>query len=128
MRGGEGRLHMNVLWEMGGAEEILRGVLEGTKGLVHGVTCGAGMPYKVSQIAAQYGVHYYPIVSSARAFRALWLRSYKTPRNGLAAWSTKIHGVPVATMACQIPKTRLCPKTRSQGCSPSRIHEFGRPE
>ena len=35
VRGGEGRLHMNVLWEMGGAEEILRGVLEGTKGLVY---------------------------------------------------------------------------------------------
>tara|TARA_R110000868_G_scaffold371497_2_gene635185 strand:- start:77060 stop:78502 length:1443 start_codon:yes stop_codon:yes gene_type:complete len=77
VRGGEGRLHMNVLWEMGGAEEILRGVLEGTKGLVHGVTCGAGMPYKVAQIAAQYSVYYYPIVSSSRAFRALWLRAYK---------------------------------------------------
>ncbi|MFH1805811.1 MAG: nitronate monooxygenase [Pseudomonadota bacterium] len=76
-RNGAGRLHMNVLWEMGGAEEILTGVLEGTKGLVHGVTCGAGMPYKVSQIAAEYGVYYYPIVSSARAFRALWLRAYK---------------------------------------------------
>jgi NAD(P)H-dependent flavin oxidoreductase YrpB (nitropropane dioxygenase family) len=77
MRGGEGRLHMNVLWEMGGAEPILHGVLEGAKGLIHGVTCGAGMPYKIAQISAQYGVHYYPIVSSARAFRALWLRAYK---------------------------------------------------
>ncbi|MCG8494086.1 MAG: hypothetical protein MI743_20920, partial [Sneathiellales bacterium] len=26
--GGEGRIHMNVLWEMGGAERILHGVLE----------------------------------------------------------------------------------------------------
>lgn len=74
--GGEGRLHMNVLWEMGGAEEILHGVLKGAKGLIHGVTCGAGMPYKVSEIAAEYGVYYYPIVSSARAFRALWKRAY----------------------------------------------------
>ncbi|MBI5163582.1 MAG: nitronate monooxygenase, partial [Magnetospirillum sp.] len=74
--GGQGRMHMNVLWEMGGAEEILRGVLDGAKGLVHGVTCGAGMPYKVAEIAAQYGVYYYPIVSSARAFRALWKRAY----------------------------------------------------
>ena len=74
--GGNGRMHMNVLWEMGGAEEVLTGVLEGAKGLVHGVTCGAGMPYKVAEIAAHYGIHYYPIISSARAFKALWKRSY----------------------------------------------------
>ncbi len=75
--GGEGRVHMNVLWEMGGCEHVLHGILEGAKGLVHGVTCGAGMPYKVAEISARYGVYYYPIVSSARAFRALWLRAYK---------------------------------------------------
>ena len=39
--------------------------------MVSGVTCGAGMPYKLSEIAAQYGVYYLPIISSARAFRAL---------------------------------------------------------
>lgn len=74
--GGQGRLHMNVLWEMGGAEEILEGALIGAKGLIHGVTCGAGMPYRVAEIAAKHGVYYYPIVSSARAFRALWKRAY----------------------------------------------------
>lgn len=73
---GQGRVHMNVLWEMGGSEEILHGVLEGAKGLVHGVTCGAGMPYRVAEIAAGYGVFYYPIVSSARAFTALWKRAH----------------------------------------------------
>ncbi|MBL4741161.1 MAG: nitronate monooxygenase [Sneathiella sp.] len=76
LSGGEGRIHMNVLWEMGGAERILHGVLEGAKGLVHGITCGAGMPYRVAQIAADYQIHYYPIISSARAFRALWKRAY----------------------------------------------------
>ena len=76
LAGGEGRIHMNVLWEMGRAERILHGVLEGTKGLIHGITCGAGMPYRVAQIAADYKVHYYPIISSARAFRALWKRAY----------------------------------------------------
>lgn len=75
--GGNGALHLNVLWEMGGALRILEGILEGTKGLVNGVTCGAGMPYQVAPIAERYGIYYYPIVSSARAFRALWLRSYK---------------------------------------------------
>ena len=79
--GGQGRLHMNVLWEMGGAEEILAGVLEGAKGLIHGVTCGAGMPYRVAEIAARFGVYYYPIVSSARAFRALWKRAYSKHRD-----------------------------------------------
>ncbi|CAK0742784.1 nitronate monooxygenase [Azospirillaceae bacterium] len=73
---GQGRIHINVLWEMGASERILRGVLEGAPGMVHGVTCGAGMPYRIAEIAAHYGVFYYPIVSSARAFRALWLRSY----------------------------------------------------
>jgi nitronate monooxygenase len=76
MSNGEGRIHMNVLWEMASAERILHGVLQGAKGLVHGVTCGAGMPYRVAEIAAKYGVYYYPIVSSARAFRALWKRAY----------------------------------------------------
>jgi NAD(P)H-dependent flavin oxidoreductase YrpB (nitropropane dioxygenase family) len=74
--GGQGRIHMNVMWEMGGSERILNGILEGTKGIIHGVTCGAGMPYRVAEIAARFGLFYYPIVSSARAFRALWLRAF----------------------------------------------------
>lgn len=74
--GGNGRIHMNVLWEMGGAQRILEGILDRTKGLINGITCGAGMPYKLAEIAAKYKVHYYPIVSSARAFNALWKRSY----------------------------------------------------
>lgn len=73
---GNGRIHMNVLWEMGGVEPILEGILEGAKGLIHGVTCGAGMPYRLSEIAAKYQVYYYPIVSSARAFNALWKRAF----------------------------------------------------
>lgn len=74
---GEGRIHLNILWEMGASEEILSGILEKAKGLVHGVVCGAGMPYKLGEIAASYGIYYYPIVSSARAFSALFRRSYK---------------------------------------------------
>ncbi len=74
---GNGRLHMNVLWEMGGAERVLEGVMEGAKGMIHGITCGAGMPFKLAALAAKHNVHYYPIISSARAFRALWLRSYR---------------------------------------------------
>lgn len=76
MAGGQGRIHMNVLWEMGACEQVLHGVLSQTKGMVHGVTCGAGMPYRIAEICTNYGVYYYPIVSSARAFRALWKRAY----------------------------------------------------
>jgi nitronate monooxygenase len=71
-----GRIHANILWEMGGAERVITGVLEGARGLINGITCGAGMPYRLSDIAAKFDVHYYPIVSSARAFSALWKRAY----------------------------------------------------
>jgi nitronate monooxygenase len=70
---------------MGGAQRVLHGVLERTKGLVSGVTCGAGMPYKLSEIAASYGVNYLPIISSGRAFRALWKRAYSKAAEWLAA-------------------------------------------
>ncbi len=82
---GHGAININVLWEMGGAQRVLHGVLEKTRGLVTGVTCGAGMPYKLSEIAAQYQVHYLPIVSSGRAFRALWKRAYHKVSELMAA-------------------------------------------
>lgn len=73
---GRVRIHANILWEMGGAERVATGLLEQAKGLIHGITCGAGMPYRLSDIAVKFNVHYYPIVSSARAFNALWRRAY----------------------------------------------------
>jgi nitronate monooxygenase len=85
MAGGNGAININVLWEMGGAQRILHGVLEQTKGMVAGVTCGAGMPYKLSEIAASYGVSYLPIISSARAFSALWKRAYSKFADELGA-------------------------------------------
>lgn len=82
---GMGAININVLWEMGGAQQVLEGVLERTKGLVTGVTCGAGMPYRLAEIAARFNVHYLPIISSARAFRALWKRSYHKVADLMAA-------------------------------------------
>jgi NAD(P)H-dependent flavin oxidoreductase YrpB (nitropropane dioxygenase family) len=79
--GGKGRIHANILWEMGGAERIITEVLEQAKGLINGITCGAGMPYRLSDIAARFNVHYYPIISSARAFNALWKRAYHKAAN-----------------------------------------------
>ena len=83
--GGNGAININVLWEMGGAQRVLHGVLERTRGLVSGVTCGAGMPYKLSEIAASYEVGYLPIISSGRAFRALWKRAYSKAAEWLTA-------------------------------------------
>ncbi len=83
---GEGLININMLWELGGAQRILHEVLEKTKGMIHGVTCGAGMPFKLAELASKYGVHYYPIVSSGRAFNLLWRRAYKN-------FSDKLGGV-----------------------------------
>ena len=46
---GKGRIHINVLWEQGGAQQIITEALAGAKGLIDGVTCGAGMPYKLAE-------------------------------------------------------------------------------
>jgi NAD(P)H-dependent flavin oxidoreductase YrpB (nitropropane dioxygenase family) len=80
---GKGRIHMNVLWEMGACQEILVGILEKAKECIHGIVCGAGMPYDLGEIAQKFGVYYYPIVSSARAFSALFRRSYKKTKDFL---------------------------------------------
>ncbi len=73
---GNGRIHINMLWELADSERILTGVLERAKGLINGVTCGAGLPYHLGELASKFGVYYYPIISSARAFQVLWKRAY----------------------------------------------------
>jgi len=75
--GGRGMINLNMLWELGGAQRILHGVLEKTKDMVSGITCGAGMPFKLGELASKYGVNYYPIISSGRAFKLLWMRAFK---------------------------------------------------
>jgi NAD(P)H-dependent flavin oxidoreductase YrpB (nitropropane dioxygenase family) len=85
IRAGRGALNINILWEMGGAQRVLEGVLERTRGLINGVTCGAGMPYRLAEIAARHDVQYFPIISSARAFRALWKRAYAKAAEWMAA-------------------------------------------
>jgi hypothetical protein len=44
--------------------------------MIHGITSGAGLPYKLGEITSKFGVYYYPIVSSGRAFQVLWKRAY----------------------------------------------------
>ncbi len=75
--GDNGRIHINMLWEMADSQEVITRVLDGAKGLIHGVTCGAGLPYNLGKIASEHNVYYYPIISSARAMTVLWKRSFK---------------------------------------------------
>jgi len=81
----KGFINMNVLWEMGGCEIVLEETLKSASKLIDGITCGAGMPYKLAEICAKYGIFYFPIVSSARAFGVLWKRTYKNFKEFLGA-------------------------------------------
>jgi len=108
--GGNGRLHMNVLWEMGGAERVLEGVMEGAKGLIHGITCGAGMPFRLASWRpntmsiiirlfhphAHLG-HYGCVLIASNPICS-------------AAWYMKTHGWPAVITACPIPKALMCRK------------------
>ena len=105
--GGKGAININVLWEMGGAQRILHGVLERTRGLVAGVTCGAGMPYKLSARSPR------PTASaicrsSARAARSARCGSapIRRRRSGWRRWSTRTRGWRAGTTACRMPRTR----------------------
>ena len=80
-----GLINMNVLWGMAEIEKMLHGILEKAKDIIHGITCGAGMPFKLAEIAEKYKVYYYPIVSSARAFEILWRRAYNKFNKWLGA-------------------------------------------
>ena len=104
MSGGEGRIHMNVLWEMGGAERVLTGVLDGTRGLVHGVTCGAGMPSKVSK--PWHSTR--PCAPSGPCGCA----HTSNCRNGWAVWFMKIPGGRAGITACLTRKIRYTPRIR----------------
>ncbi|QEK39276.1 NAD(P)H-dependent flavin oxidoreductase [Candidatus Nesciobacter abundans] len=82
---GNGLININILWELAKTKEILHGVLSKVGDLIHGVTCGAGIPYQLGEIAAKYKVMFYPIVSSAKVFEVLWKRAYKKYKDYLGA-------------------------------------------
>ena len=108
LRGGDGRLHMNILWEMGGAERVLTGILEGARGLIHGVTCVAWRrspaatastttrSFRRRAPSRRYGN------APTTAFPNFWARSFTKTRGGRAA-----------TTACPIPKIRT---SRNRRC------------
>lgn len=82
---GNGLVFMNVLWEQGGSQELLKSVLEKAKGTIKAISCGAGMPFKLADICAENKVFYNPIVSSVRAFQLLWKRSYNRFKEWIGA-------------------------------------------
>ena len=72
---GQGRIHMNVLWEMAAAEEVLHGVLEGARGLIHGQGRPAAPALAIPHCRNLLAVRRLLLpdrVTSVRAFRALW--------------------------------------------------------
>src|ERR1044071_3694403 len=44
---GKGRIHANILWEMGAAERIITEVLTQAEGIVNGLTGGAALTYRL---------------------------------------------------------------------------------
>ena len=85
---------------MAAAEEILTRTLEKAGSIIDGVTCGAGMPYKLSEIAAKFGIYYYPIVSSARLLMLCGRDPTEKHQIILEELSTRIHGSQVDITVC----------------------------
>ena len=73
---GSGLINMNVLWELADSQYLIKNVLEKAKGTINGIVSGAGLPIKLAEITSQFGVYYYPIVSSGRALQILIKRGY----------------------------------------------------
>lgn len=82
---GNGLVFMNILWEQGGSQELLKNVLEKAKGTIKAISCGAGMPFKLADICAENKVFYNPIVSSVRVLQLLWKRSYSRFKEWIGA-------------------------------------------
>ena len=74
---GRGAINLNVLWEMGGAQRVLEGVLENCPGPDHRRYLRRG---HALQTVRNRGTAQCPITcpssARARAFRALWKRAY----------------------------------------------------
>lgn len=73
---GNGLININILWDMGGSKRILAGILEHASHMINGITAGAGIPYELAELAAQYNLGFLPIVSSLRVTKILWARAY----------------------------------------------------
>ncbi|MDR3126420.1 MAG: nitronate monooxygenase [Rickettsiales bacterium] len=82
---GRGMIAMNILWEQGGSQPLLEGALSRAKGIIKSISCGAGMPFRLADIAARHKVFYNPIISSVRVLQLLWKRSFSRFKEWIGA-------------------------------------------
>jgi hypothetical protein len=94
----------------------LHGVLEGARGLIHGVTCGAACRTASPRSAPVTGA-LLPDRVVGRAFRRLWKRAYHRFRDGSAVWSTRIRGSPAAITVCRMSRIPSTRRPRIRGCA-----------
>ena len=111
--GGKGRIHANILWEMGGAERIITEVLEQAQ--------GPDQRHHLRRRHALSAVRHRRAVQrpllpdrllGARLQRAVEARLLARRRRCWAAWSTRTRGSPAAITACPTARTRPSRRTR----------------
>ena len=114
---GQGRIHMNVLWEMAAAERVLHGVLEGARGpdpRRHLRRRHALQDRRDSRVTASI------IIRSYRR-RAPFAPCGNAPitdsATGSAASSTRTRGWPAAITGCRTARTRNSPSRPIRGCA-----------
>ena len=118
LAGGQGRIHANILWEMGGAERVITGVLEGAQGA--DPRPDLRRRHALSAVRHRGEVRRLLLpdrLLGARLQRAVEARLFARRRPCWAASSTRIPGSPAAITACPTARTRSSPRTRSRACS-----------
>jgi hypothetical protein len=86
-------------------------------GLIHGVTCGAGMPYRIAEIARATAST--TTRSSPRPAPSARCGSAPTTSSatGWAAWSTRTRGSPAAITASPTARTRRARGSATRACA-----------
>ncbi len=83
---GKGAININVLWEMGGGAARARQACSNAPAASSPASPAApACPTSCPRSPQRFNVNYLPIISSARAFRALWKRAYHKVAELLAA-------------------------------------------
>ena len=115
--GGMGRIHANILWEMGGAERVARGILGRRQGADqrhhlrrrHALSAGRHRP-RLQRLLLPH--HLLRRAPSSRCGSAATARR----ANCWAAWSTRTPGWPAAITACPTARTRPSRRTPIPAC------------
>ena len=119
--GGRGAININVLWEMGGAQQVLNGVLERTRGWSTASPAGRECPTSCRRSRRPRG----PLPADrlvGRAFRALWKRAYHKVAELMAAVVYEDPWLAGGHNACPTRRTRARPRTPSARAQPAPGH------